>query len=426
MFVSNMERHRLADETGIEKVRILYLSPGFPPNSHLFCVAAHSLGASVLAVGDVPESDLPPQARHALDRYVFEPRMGEYEILLNIVLAMIAEHGRIDFVESNGEHWLEFEGRLRDDLGIEGLTWRDVARIRSKLAMAEAFEKAGVPCVPGIRCLSSELVKDFAAKHGFPLVFKPDSGSGATFTFRVSTDAELEAALRQPLDGHIVQPFIEGSIVTFDGLVNRAGRVVFCTSHAYDRGIMEVRAGALDGFYYSLRSIPQALEQVGLRALAAFALRRRFFHLEFFERPDGSYVALEMNVRPPGGFTTDMMNYACDFDVYALWAAVMLGDSLHDFSYERKFHTAHAGRRHERAYAHTPEALLAQLGDTLVLVNPIPAAFASTMGNTMYLLRHRALQPLLDAIHLVQQPQHSSNGEETEARVQGSRHESQG
>ena len=398
-------------------MRILYLSPGFPPNSHLFCIAAQARGASVLAVGDVPESDLPPQARQALERYVFEPRMGEYEVLHAIVASMTAEHGPFDFVESNGEHWLEFEGRLRDYFGIEGLTARDVARIRSKLAMAEVFEKAGVPSIPGVRCSSPEAVKGFAAKHGFPLVFKPDSGSGATSTFRVSTEAELEAALQLSLGGHIVQPFIEGAIVTFDGLVDGAGRPVFCTSHVYDRGIMEVRTGVLDGFYYSLRSIPPALEQVGLRALAAFALRRRFFHLEFFARPDGSYVALEMNVRPPGGFTTDMMNYACDFDVYALWAAVMRGDSLDGFSYERKFHTAHAGRRHERAYEHSPEALRCQLGDTLVLVSPIPAAFASTMGNTMYLLRHRRLTPLLDAIRMVQQPApHSSNEERTDAR----------
>jgi hypothetical protein len=202
-----------------------------------------------------------------------------------------------------------------------------------------------------------------------------------------------------------VQPFVAGDIVTFDGLVDRAGHVVFCTSHAYDRGIMELRAGALDGFYYSLRSIPPLLEQVGRQALAAFALRQRFFHLEFFARPDGSYVALEMNVRPPGGFTTDMMNYACDFDVYGLWADVMLCNSLDDFSYERKFHTAHAGRRHERKYEHSPESLPGQLRDTLVAVAPVPDAFAVTMGNTAYLLRNSRLEPLLDAVRSVQQPQ---------------------
>ena len=385
-------------------MRILYLSPGFPPKSHLFCIAAHARGASVLAVGDIPEPDLPSDAREAFERYVYEPCMGQYERLLAIVKSLIVEHGRIDFVESNGEHWLEVEGRLRDDLGIEGLSGQDVRRLRSKLAMAEAFESVGVPFPPGIRCRSAEAVRYFAAMHGFPLVFKPDAGSGAMSTFRVSTQAELDAALDLPLDDHIVQPFIEGYIVTFDGLVNASGEVVFCTSHVYDSGIMEVRTGVLDGHYYSLREIPPELERVGRRALAAFALRRRFFHLEFFARPDGSYVALEMNVRPPGGFTTDMMNHACDFDVYALWAAVMLGDPLDEFSYTRKFHTAHAGRRHAHAYKHSPQALMENLGDMLVRVEPIPAAFASTMGDMMYLLRHPQLEPLRDAIAKVHQP----------------------
>jgi hypothetical protein len=358
----------------------------------------------VLAVGDVPDTDLPPGCAHALDEYAFEPRMGDYEVLLGIVRSMIARHGRIDFVESNGEHWLEVEGRLRDDLGIPGLGVRDVRRLRSKLAMAEAFGRAGVPFPPGIRCASPRAVEAFAAEHGLPLVFKPDSGSGAVATFRVSTRAELEAALRQPLDGHLVQPFVEGGIVTFDGLVDHTGRVVFCTSHAYDRGIMELRVGAPDGYYYSMRDIPPALEEVGRRALAAFDLRQRFFHLEFFARPDGSYVALEMNVRPPGGFTTDMMNVACDIDVYALWAAVIVGDPLDGFVYERRFHTAHAGRRHCRAYVHPPQSLPGLLGETLVDVRPVPAAFAVTMGDTAYLLRHSRLDALLDAVATVQRP----------------------
>lgn len=385
-------------------MRILYLSPAFPPRSHLFCMAAHARGAHVLAVGDVPVHALPQEARQALDQYVFAPRMDDYERLLDIVRSMVVEHGRIDFIESNGEHWLEVEGRLRDDLGIGGLSARDVKRLRSKSAMAEVFQEAGVSFPPGIGCTSVDAVRDFAATHGLPLVFKPDSGSGAMSTFRVSTDVELDAALSQPLDGYLVQPFIEGIIVTFDGLVDATGQVVFCTSHVYDSGIMEVRTGARDGFYYSLRTIPPPLEEVGRRALAAFALRRRFFHLEFFACSDGAHVALEMNIRPPGGFTTDMMNHACEVDVYDLWAAVMLGDSLDDFAYERRFHVAHAGRRDERAYALSPEALTRALGDTLVLVESIPAAFASTMGNTMYLLRHPQIAPLLSAIKRVQQP----------------------
>jgi hypothetical protein len=383
---------------------ILYLSPAFPPGADRFCIAAQARGAKVLGVGDVPEGDLSPPTREALDAYVFEPRMHEYEVLLGVARALVVEHGPIHFVESNGEHWLEVEGRLRDDLGVPGLGANDVRRLRSKLAMAEAFGRAGVPCPPGIRCSSAQAVRDFAAEHGLPLVFKPERGSGAVATFRVDTSEALEAALRQPLDGHLVQPFVDGGIVTFDGLVDREGRVVFCTSHAYDEGIMQVRTGTLDGFYYSLRSIPLELERLGRQALAAFDLRQRFFHLEFFARPDGTYMALEMNIRPPGGFTTDMMGWAGDFDVYDLWAAVIVGEPLDGFSCERRYHTAHAGRRHDRAYAIEPRALVEQLGETLVQVRPVHPAFAVTMGDTAYLLRHPALEALLDAIERVQRP----------------------
>ena len=45
-----------------------------------------------------------------------------------------------------------------------------------------------------------------------------------------------------------------------------------------------------------------------------------------------------------------------------------------------------------------------QLGDSLVLVKPIPDAFASTMVNTMYLVRYPQLEPLLDVTKRVQQP----------------------
>jgi hypothetical protein len=49
------------------------------------------------------------------------------------------------------------------------------------------------------------------------------------------------------------------------------------------------------------------------------------FSTSSFSKPaPGNYVALEVNMRPPGGFTTDMFNYACDIDIYRIWAQVMV------------------------------------------------------------------------------------------------------
>jgi hypothetical protein len=203
------------------------------------------------------------------------------------------------------------------------------------------------------------------------------------------------------LSKHLVQPFISGDIITYDGLTDREGNIVFSASHVYDVGIMQLRQRRHDGYYYSLRVIPPELEELGALAVSAFGLRERFFHLEFFARPDGSYVALEMNLRPPGGFTTDMMNQAGNIDVYSLWARALLGERLDAIAYDRKYHTAHAGRRRQRRYRLGHEELVRELGASLVAIESIPAAFADTMGDTMYLLRHAELTALQHAIELV-------------------------
>ncbi len=60
--------------------------------------------------------------------------------------------------------------------------------------------------------------------------------------------------------------------------------------------------------------------------LKAFDVRERFFHFEFFRQDEtGDLLALEVNMRPPGGLTTDMFNYACDIDIYNAWASLIAG-----------------------------------------------------------------------------------------------------
>jgi hypothetical protein len=385
-------------------VNVLFVSPAFPPNAYLFCTALAARGIRVLGIGDEPPERLRPELAAALAEYVFSPAMGDYAELKAAVRGLVERHGAIDRLDSNGEHWLEAEGRLRDDFGVPGLGHADVLRLRSKLAMAEQFQAAGIAVPPTIRCESLDAVTSFAERHGFPLVIKPDAGSGAVDTFTVHDEVELRLAFASLADGRILQPFVHGDIATFDGLVDGEGEIVFCTSHVYDAGIMQVRRDALDGYYYSLRVIPPAVEAAGRRSVAGFGLRERFFHVEFFARADGSLVALEMNVRPPGGYSTDMMIHATGVDVYALWAAMLAGDRLVGLEYHRAHHVAHVGRRRERSYRESPETLSAALGPTLVETLDVPDAFAATMGNVAYLLRHPELAGLLRAVERVRAP----------------------
>ena len=61
---------------------------------------------------------------------------------------------------------------------------------------------------------------------GYPLVLKPDVGVGAADTFKVKSDADVEEAFSKPLQGYVAQKFVKGTIVTYDGMVDRDGKLV--------------------------------------------------------------------------------------------------------------------------------------------------------------------------------------------------------
>jgi hypothetical protein len=390
------------------EVNVLFLSPHFPPQFWLFCAALRAEGINVLGLGDGPAHELFPPAHAALHQYVSVPAMGDYatryDDVLRAVGYLVSRWGRIDRVESLNEYWLPLEARLREDFNIPGPRPSELARHRSKTGMAEIFQSVGVPCARGEKVESPGAIRSFASRHGFPVVLKPDVGVGAAQTWRVDTQPELEALLPKVAPNYRVEVFDPGDVVSYDGLTDREGRIVYETGHVYSSGVMDVVNRGLDIFYYSRRQLPAAMVEMGRKIVSAFALRERFFHIEFFERPQGTFRALEINLRPPGGFTTDMMNYGSDIDIYALWARVIAGRDVSGFTFERKYHVAHAARRHHRLYRVPEHELKARLGDRLVVDREIPWVLSGAMGNHMYLLRSPSEAEILDGIHLVMDP----------------------
>jgi hypothetical protein len=141
-----------------------------------------------------------------------------------------------------------------------------------------------------------------------------------------------------------------------------------------------------DIYYYSLREIPKDLEDAGRRVLQAFGVRERFFHFEFFRTEDNRIVALEVNMRPPGGMTTDMFNYACDVDVYREWANIIVHNHF-TTDYTRKYHCCYVGRKLNRRYAHSHEQVISYLGDKLLHHENISGIFSAALGDYGYLVR---------------------------------------
>jgi hypothetical protein len=382
-------------------MNVVFLSPHFPPEWHRFAVALRDAGARVLGIADRAWDELPEGLRGALAEYYRVDDLHHYDELVRAMGWFIHRHGRVDRIESLNEYWLETEAALRTDFNVPGPRLEDVPATKRKSLMKAAFRRAGLEVPPGRVCRTSEEARAFAREVGYPLIAKPDIGVGAARTYRIDSDADLDDFLadRPPVD-HILERFIDGRLVSFDGLVDRDGRLVFTSSLVYSTGVLESVMGA-EIHYHVPREIPADLAEAGRRVVEAFGLRERAFHFEFFRLPDGSLVGLEVNIRPPGGLTVDMWDYANDIDFYRAWAEVVVHGSA-DLTQRRPYHCLFAGRKPGRRYALSHEEVLDLFGGLVVHHQPIESAFAVALGAYGYLLRSPELEPLLDAARTIQ------------------------
>jgi hypothetical protein len=383
-------------------MNVIFISPHFPPHFVHFVTALRERGVNVLGIGDSPYDNLRHELRSALSEYYFTPRLDDVDAMVRAAGYFTWRHGRIHRIDSLNETWLEIEARLREDFHVPGLRPVDLRQLRSKLGMHDLFKQHAIAHPDAIAAKDAAAVKAFAKRVGYPLVLKPDVGVGAAYTFKVQSDAEVDAAFARPLPGYVAQAFVRGIIVTYDGMVDADGQLICAFSHEYSDGIMEVVNEQRDLVIWSLKELPPALDALGRRTVAALGLRERWFHLEFFRLEDGSFVALEANLRPPGSFLTDMMNYACDIDVYRLWARMISGEDLRGFQYTRKYHVCHTGRRAGRPYKHPHTEVVSRLGPALLEHKEMPAVFHSALGNEMYLSRHEELSAMREAVKLIQ------------------------
>jgi len=391
-------------------MNVVFLSPHFPPNWFNFCVRLQEAGANVLGIGDAPYHDLRRELRDALTEYFRIDDMHRYEELVRALGHLTHRHGKLDRLDSLNEYWLETEARLRDDFNIPGIRVRDIRRFRHKSHMKRLFEKAGLPIGRGKVCRSPRQLRDFVAKVGYPVVAKPDAGVGAAKTYKLETDADLERYLAEklPVD-YIVEEFLEGSLLTYDGLVDRHGEVVFASSFFYSIGVMESVNLGLDIYYVITRDVPSDVEEAGRAIVRTFGVRERPFHFEFFRLNDGSLVPLEVNMRPPGGLSVDMFNYANDFDFYREWANVVVRDRF-EAEIRRPFFCGYASRKHGRAYRLTHDQVMSRFAELVVQHEPISGTFASAIGDYGYILRHPQLEPVVAACEAIQELEGAPGG----------------
>ena len=377
-------------------MNFVYLSPHFPPNYFRFCVHLRRMGANVLGLADLPYDSLRFELKEALSDYYRVDDMHNYDQLLRGCGYFTQRHGKLDRIDSHNEYWLETEARLRTDFNLFGIRSEEIAAVKSKSRMKRVFADAGIAVARGAVARTPEEGKRLVRETGYPVVAKPDVGVGAIATYKIASEAELEAFFsRKPPVDYLLEEFISGGILSFDGLADRDGNPVFTTAHAYSQGVMEAVNNDDHIFYYSFREIPPDLDAAGRKVLAAFGVRERFFHFEFFRtHRDGRIVALEVNLRPPGGLTTDMFNYANDIDIYRQWASVVVRNEF-NATVTRPYHCGYIGRKLRKNYVRSHAEILAAFGGSIVHHEEINSIFRAAIGDYGYLARSPRLEEIL-------------------------------
>jgi hypothetical protein len=368
-------------------MNFVFISPHFPPNWYLFCVRLREAGATVLGLGDTPYHELRPELQHALTEYYRVDDMHDYGQLVRALGHLTHRHGKLDRLDSLNEYWLETEAKLRTDFNIPGIRNTDIARMKRKSLMKRLFERSGLRVGRGKVCRSAKAVREFIGVVGYPVVAKPDAGVGAAATYKLLTDDDVARFLAEkpPID-YIIEEFLNGTLLTYDGLTNRRGEVVFGSSFYYSQGVMEAVNDDTDIWYCITRQVPPDIEAAGKAIIRTFRVLERPFHFEFFRLADGSVLPLEINVRPPGGMTVDMFNYANEIDFYREWANVVVHGRF-DAVLTRPYACAYVGRKHRLQYARSHEDVLLEFGPMVVHHQPMSGVFARAIGDYGYILR---------------------------------------
>ena len=372
----------------------IFISPNFPTNYWQFCHELKNNGMNVLGIGDQPYDELTDELKNSLNEYYKVTSLENEDEVYRAVAFFIFKHGRIDWLESNNEYWLERDAKLRTDFHItSGFQVEDIPRIKFKSRMKEYYIKAKIPVARHHLVDTLEGCLAFIKTVGYPVIAKPDNGVGAAHTYKLSDDEELKTFLERKLPDipYIMEEFIDAEVNSYDAVIGADGEPLFETGNVTPNSIMDIVNNADNSIYYIVKELAPDTREAGRAAVKSFGVKSRFVHFEFFRLlkdheglgKKGQITALEVNMRPCGGFTPDMINFAHSTNVYKIWAD-MIAFGRSTVPVGKHAYCAFAGLRDGKNFVMSHEDIMEKYGKNMRMVGRIPDVLSGAMGNQMY------------------------------------------
>ena len=392
-------------------MNFVFISPHFPHTYWQFCDRLRKNDVTVLGIGDAPYDGLEAPLKAALTEYYRVDNLEDYDQVYRAVAFFAFKYGKIDWIESRNEYWLTQDARLRTDFNIAtGIRSDRIDFIKEKSLMKKLYLEAGIPTARQHVISTREAGRAFTEEVGFPVIVKPDIGVGATDTWKLESAEDLERFYDNlPSAPYVMEEFIEGDICSYDAIINSRYEPVFESMTVWPP-VMDIVVKDLDLMYYTCPDVPEGLRALGRRTVEAFGVDRRFVHLEFFRLTKarkglgkkGDFVALEVNMRPAGGYTPDMMDFAHSTDVYQIYADMVSFDERRLPEPAEHFYCVYASRKDGHQYTRTHEEIMARYGSDMVMQEEMPPMNWPQMGRYMYTAKLRTMEETFAFIDWVQ------------------------
>ena len=319
-------------------MRVVFLSPRYPPEMRQFTRGLAEVGAEVLGVGDGSPD---PELRRYMADYLEVPSIMNEEDVISRVRHWL--RGRsIDRVLANWEPLVLTAARLRERFGMPGMSVDAVLGFRDKQLMKERVAAAGLRVPRAQRVRTANEVWSALEAIGYPAIIKPISGAGSADTYKVESARDMERVL--PRIHHVTEAiceeFVDGEEYTYD-TASIGGTPAYESVTQYMPNALEMRSFEwVSPIMLSIRNMDQphvrAGIELGRKVLGALGMGDGMTHMEWFHKPDGEVVFGEVACRPGGACVVDQMNYTSDIDLFREWARVATVGRF-EASTERKY-----------------------------------------------------------------------------------------
>ncbi|HSM59571.1 MAG TPA: hypothetical protein VK849_02185 [Longimicrobiales bacterium] len=387
-------------------MNVLMISPGFPNEMQYFTRGLAAVGAKVVGLGDQAESQLPDVARRSLSAYLHVPTFQDEGTIIEQV-ARFASRSPLHRVECLWEPYVILAARIRERLGLPGLTVQQTIPFRDKEVMKRVLDMAGIRTPHHYSATTVGGVVEAAETIGYPVIVKPIAGAGSESTYRVDSRADLDAIV--PALRHVtevsVEEFVVGDDMTFDTICVD-GRIAHYSISTYIPRALHMKENEWVSPITLVFRDPDAPEleagrRMGRAVLDALAFQTGYTHMEWYRTSEGEAVFGEIGARSPGAGLVDLINYACDIDTYTGWAEAVVHGRFTQHV-ERKYNAAWIYKR-ARGQGRIQryeglEAILSEFGPHIVTVDLNPVGQPRRdwrkvlVGDGMVVLRHPDLQ----------------------------------